>query len=401
AGPPPMHAMTGRPAPRRFAGLEGLRAVAALSVLAMHVWQFTGTTSGLRFSRVRPMAVTDTWLDRLLMQGILGVQLFFVLSGLLLFYPFARAIVERAPLPSVSVYFGRRVRRLFPLYWTVLAAFMVVTSVGAVVRYNLVELVVNGLLLQAYAGDMPNIMPLAWTLPIEIGFYAAVPLVALLVSRALARVARRSQRIAGALGAVTLLGLASILIRWFGVDHLAGVLVARTVVSNFDSFATGMLLAVAIAASGRPRRAVTTRSLGLAGVAVVALGAYLRHSSFVDADADLVRLLWPTVVAIGCALSVATVISVRRGRRALTHLLDTRVMAWLGAISYGIYLWHWVLIRLDIRLGLFDSGGDSFALARNAVLVLAETIALASLTYVAIERPFMRRGRRIASLPPR
>lgn len=95
---------TGRRA--RLPGVEGTRGVAALSVLAFHVWLRGG--SGLGDVGV------------VLSYGWLGVPLFFVLSGLLLYRPFARAIVAGSNLPSFRRYARARSLRIFPAYWLVL-----------------------------------------------------------------------------------------------------------------------------------------------------------------------------------------------------------------------------------------------------------------------------------------
>ncbi len=91
----------------RYRGIDGLRAVAAGMVLTYHVALWGG------FSRLGPLAPAMSELKG-------GVALFFVISGLVLYLPFARAIAHCAELPSWRDYARRRFLRIIPAYWLTL-----------------------------------------------------------------------------------------------------------------------------------------------------------------------------------------------------------------------------------------------------------------------------------------
>src|ERR671934_1173962 len=94
---------------RRAAGLDGLRGLAALSVVCFHVWLY-------RFpdpTRVRRSGVFDYALS----DFRLGLILFFVLSGYLLYRGFARAALRRDGFVDVRLYLRRRVARVVPAYY--------------------------------------------------------------------------------------------------------------------------------------------------------------------------------------------------------------------------------------------------------------------------------------------
>ena len=111
ADPPP----DGRPAEApvlRFPTFEGLRALAAVAVLVFHAATFTTTLAG----ESRGPAELGAWIQNL----NVGVSLFFVLSGFLLFRPFVLAHLTGAAGPATRPYLLRRLVRIFPAYWVAL-----------------------------------------------------------------------------------------------------------------------------------------------------------------------------------------------------------------------------------------------------------------------------------------
>ncbi len=95
---------------RRLSGIEGLRGIAAASVVVFHVWTNSAAAS-FHFG----------WLGHIrLSQSRPGVQLFFALSGFLLYLPFAAAALRSQARPSFVAYLRNRALRIFPAYWCIL-----------------------------------------------------------------------------------------------------------------------------------------------------------------------------------------------------------------------------------------------------------------------------------------
>src|SRR5947208_12435707 len=92
----------------RNRALDGLRGVAALSVLVFHVWDY---------ARPVPHAVLDSPADYALNEGRLGLILFFVLSGFLLYRPWVRAVLRGTPNPQLGRYLICRAARIAPAYY--------------------------------------------------------------------------------------------------------------------------------------------------------------------------------------------------------------------------------------------------------------------------------------------
>ena len=105
--------------PREIRSLDGLRAVAALSIVLFHVMLFLQL-------EYQPwsQAINHGWYYL-----STGVHLFFVLSGFLLFLPYVRALLDGAPLPSARRFYRRRALRILPAYLVCLAAMVALVYV--------------------------------------------------------------------------------------------------------------------------------------------------------------------------------------------------------------------------------------------------------------------------------
>lgn len=203
------------PRPRRvFASLDGLRGLAILLVVWCH-------TDAALSGYVR------TWpLDHVLGgAAATGVELFFVLSGFLLFLPFARAIIAGDHWPSVGQFYVRRALRILPGYYILIPMFLLLAHLfpyGVALRHAGSLPVLLGLaLMYDFQNDASNLVtgfdgPL-WTLAIEWQFYLLLPWLAHALARLVSPVRRRMPRRPGhhgwpwelfaGLGAVMVIGV--------------------------------------------------------------------------------------------------------------------------------------------------------------------------------------------------
>ncbi len=137
----------------RFPCFDGLRALAALAVFAFH-------SSGITFGEgnlYAPHWVLN-WLSQL---GLFGVSTFFVISGFLLYRPFAKATLSGQPAPRWLPFWKRRFFRIFPAYWVALA--VTVYVLGETPFTSLQEAVFHFGLLENYRGLY--IQDTAWESP--------------------------------------------------------------------------------------------------------------------------------------------------------------------------------------------------------------------------------------------
>lgn len=378
-----------RQAPRgsHFPCFEGLRALAAVAVVAYHVITDAGPdAAGVLHT---PVAVLD-----------MGVSVFFVISGFLLYRPFVAAGADRRPPVRVLRFWWRRIVRIVPAFWAALTFMWVVgwVEVGDE-PWRLY------LFLQIYDPytTLAGIVP-AWSLNTEVSFYLFLPLWAALVDR----VARRWSPgpwvpLAGT-GLLVAAGYASRALfsasdRVWAIGGDGQPVLMRQVSfswlpNTIDLFAIGMALAVVSVWAARDdalrrrldRAASVAAPWWVAAVAVWLTFAYVWGEPSLNGGYQgaywQVRQAAFGLVGL-CLLVPATFGDQARG--GVRRTLQSRPVVWVGTVSYGLYLWH-----LDILQELPGWLGRPFAevsipLLLGLTLVLGLLAAAAS--WYGLERP--------------
>ncbi|MFC4949909.1 acyltransferase family protein [Pseudonocardia sp. GCM10023141] len=360
---------------RRYDLLDGLRAIAALMVVGYHARTRTGADDAL-------------WDGGL--QLNMGVTVFFVLSGFLLYRPFVAARLSGSPGPHTGRYLRRRVLRVVPAYW------VAITVLGLTLPFYVPVLTGDWWLFyslgQTWApGRMFDGLAPAWSLSVEASFYLALPLYAMAFRRCTRRMTARQQvRIEFALLAVVL--LITVLARRFAFSRGDGPLgfLVWSLLGHADWFAGGLALAVASVlwetAAVRPRwvRFVERRPNACWGAAAAIFGA----AGFVHGSpGDVIHIL-SLAVAV---LLVAPAIFGDETAGAARRFLAMRSIRWLGLISFGIFLWNEPLSSWFNANGWNEWGflnGD----VPLFVLTAAAAIVAGAISYYAVERPLLARS---------
>ena len=219
-------------------------------------WPCSASTSGSTSFPTRVEVSRDNFGEFLLFESRVAFVMFFVLSGYLLYRPFARAALGEAKPVSIASYFVRRVARIMPAYYLALAgAVALVATAGDVPGRRAVERGELPLFLvfaQNYTPDtLLKLNAATWTLAIEVAFYVLLPLVALF---ALKRCYGSVRGQVALIASLVTVGLA-----WNLVDWAAGwgPVASHSPPSFLPYFACGMLVALAVEAirSGRLRAA--------------------------------------------------------------------------------------------------------------------------------------------------
>jgi peptidoglycan/LPS O-acetylase OafA/YrhL len=373
------------PAPPRFPLLDGLRAIAALSVLVTHtagLTTFNGENELLGPFTARLNA---------------GVAIFFVLSGFLLYRPWVGARIEGTRQPRLARYARARLLRILPAYWLALTVLSIWP--GLLGPFTGDWWIYYGLLQNLSTNTLIGGLGPAWTLSVELSFYALLPLYALGAARWLAprpaRVQLRAE-VAVLLG----LGVASAVARTLvHLSHPAGTF-SFVLPGMFLWFALGMVLAVlSVHASGREPAALPA-PLRLAAERpwLSWLGAFAVLAALTRAG--LPRAFPYTYTEFGwfiehwafAAFAVLMVLPAAfpgDGRGGPRRILAWPPLAWLGLVSYGIYLWHVPLAAKINETGLagkVPAGG--YVVVTAATLAAAAACAAAS--WYLVERPLLR-----------
>lgn len=318
----------------RVASLTGVRAVAAILVVGTHAAYTTGKyTHGYAGSLGSRMEI--------------GVPIFFVLSGFLLFRPWVRATAFDRPTPSVGRYTWHRLRRIMPAYAvTVALAYLIYhyRTAGPNPGHNWIGLLRNLTLTQIYTdnymfGYLHQGLTQMWSLAVEVAFYVVLPPLAYVL---LVWLCRRQWR-----PVVLLAGLAAaaaITPAWLTLVHTGDLLPdgARLWLPAYLAwFFAGMVLAVL--------QEMGVRCYGFVAIPL-ALICYLIASTPLAGEPTtspaklseaLVKAGFYAVIA---ALAVAPLALGNHGLYA--RLLASRPMVWLGEISYEIFLVHLVLMEV-------------------------------------------------------
>jgi peptidoglycan/LPS O-acetylase OafA/YrhL len=341
------------------------------------------------------VVVTSGW-GHLLGRLDFGVTLFFLLSGFLLYRPWAKAALAGTRPPQLGRYFLRRAARILPLYWVV--AVVVLARLPEAQPVSGATWWRHLLALQIYwpAGASSGLTQ-TWSLCTEIAFYLLLPV---LGAAALGRrpltpgAAWRRQWIV--IGVCLAVGLGFVTLKAFTnvLPEQAGFWLPF----YLDWFATGMALAVLEVGRSQalPHRLVRYAGLvakeqwttlavagALFAVVVTPIGGAYVFSQGTGPWETLVRHVLYAVV--GAALLSAAVFG---GDTWLARNLGRSGPRRVGLVSYGVFLWHVALLSVvQQRLGIPMFSGRFLEVA--AVLT-AVTLAVSTVTYVLIERPFQR-----------
>jgi peptidoglycan/LPS O-acetylase OafA/YrhL len=386
----------------RFPLFDSLRAIAALSVLVTHCSGLTG------FNSDNPLGAITARLN-------VGVTIFFVISGFLLYRPFVAARLEGRPAPSPLGYARRRALRIVPAYWVALTALALILP-----KYVAGPLDADW---WAYYGFLSNwnsiwvvtgIAP-AWSLCVEVAFYVALPLLALAAARGYGGRSRerqvRLELIAlASSAALALLGRALVF------HHDPSTLFPTSLPGNWTWFAAGMSLAVLSA--GHAGRAVSELPAPLRFVALhpgwtwVGAGAVMlltaspliglprtfdyRYSNLAFQAEHLLYVTFAVLV-------VAPAVFQGDGRGWPRRVLAQRELGRLGVVSYGIFLYHLPLILAFQHVA--DRPGGFLWLT---LVTFAGATAAGTASYAIVENPLMPykhgwhggRGRAAAAAAP-
>jgi len=409
--------------------LDGLRGIAIAFVMWFHVWEITW--QGAAFT-VFGREIDFTFLARM---GFVGVEIFFFVSGFCLFWPYARALAERRPMPTVKHFAYRRFIKIVPSYLlalrfikivpSYLLALAVLVALGSERDRSLDDGIKDVLAhvffvhtwFQSYFGSIDGVL---WSLGVEVQFYVIFPLVVL----AFVRWPR-----------ATALGLVALAFVWrYAVEQCCATgpynhfhQLANQLPAYLDLFAIGMFAAWIVAVvlpsvTFTQRVRVIGTLVALAGCAWVVglignvdsvrgMHDYAEHWQVWNRFPFGVALLVVTVGSVaafplwhrlqvwnrfpfGVALLVVTVGSV--AAFPLWHrLFANRVLVFLSVISYNAYIWHQLVARGLLWLKIppiatTDPHNDPHWQLLALPIYLLAGVAVASVLTYAFERPLLR-----------
>lgn len=361
--------------------LDGLRGVAILLVLCYHTWLFSWLTPQWSLAgRAVPI-------DVLPRTGYLGVDLFFLISGFVLFFPYAVRSVRDGPPHGIGQYAYRRFIKIVPSYVVVLAATVAVAlpllgGFGSLA----VTLAQHAVFVHSfYADALGPVNSVFWSLAIEVQFYVIFPALAWAFRR-------RPALVYAALIAIALayrVGAA----RCCLLDER----ITRELPAFLDVFASGMLAAYLVARLARNAAAGKRYTPHFTALAIVCAGAAFALLTSANAVQYVPggRERWDVYnrTAFAAALGAGAFAScfAQRWWRAL---LTNAVFRFFSLISYNLYLWHtlvmiWMWKHGVPRAATANPHDDDHWKIVYIALGWSISIALATAVTYFIERPLL------------
>ena len=376
-----------------FPCLDAYRGIGMIMVLLAHASFATGHVG----------AVFGPYVSRL----EIAVPMFFILSGFLLFRPYALALLGVRPSVPPRLFLRRRALRIFPAY--VFGLFAIVLLFGKGVLQSAWDWIANILLLQQFGSTVPLRITQAWSIGVELTFYLLLPLVV----AALFAVVRRTERpFSAMLGTVGLLYAVGWAFRLFVVATAPNPTPPTAWQAHalnwlpmyLDFFAIGMALGIASAAV--QHGTAVPRLLGvLAGhpalswcaMAVIVVLVAQMHppaTPFGLNGAEYLPRQFAYEVAAFIWLVPAMFGDQRVGR--FRAFLASHPLQYLGALSLSFYIWHLAILgqvqrrtvpHYDQLHGIAVFTGN-FWLVSGLTFVI--TLAIAAVCHRFVETPFLR-----------
>jgi len=318
----------------RVPSLTGVRALAALLVVGTHAAYTTGK-------------YTHGYVGLLVSRMEIGVPIFFVLSGFLLFGPWVKAAVAGSAAPSVKRYAWHRVRRIMPAYAvTVLVAYVVYhfRDAGPNPGHSWTGLLRNLTLTQIYTDSymfshLHQGLTQMWSLAVEVAFYLVLPAIAYLLLVVLCRRQWRPYLLLAGLGALVLTSPA-----WMVLVHTTDFLPdgAPLWLPGYLAWFVGGMILTVLAAMGV--RCYWFVALPLALVCFAIASTPIAGEPTTSPSGLAQAVVKTLIYAVIATLVVAPLALGDRGW--YSRLLASRPMVWLGEISYEIFLVHLILMEV-------------------------------------------------------
>lgn len=363
-----------------------------------------------------------------------GVDLFFVLSGFLLFLPYARALLGEGTWPSTRDFYARRARRILPAYYAVLCVIFALIAVrgrgevmpgcsmtagAALQSLTLVYDLTPNAYCTLFFMDGP-----LWSLTVEWQFYLVLPALALGLMR-MSRRGDRIRRVFYGLGMVIVLGfvvqLAATVAHYALAPNRLGVSAPWTLPyallfgingKYLDVFALGMMAAVIYVAGKRhgngstKQTRVLARCAGVAGAIVLAAcvvwasrAGKLPGSGTGMTPASIIfprdPAQWPWAVwgdwtiCLGFTCLLLGVLFLPGPGRLLSYA----PMRALGRVSYSVYLWHYLILMPLPHTFTWRSVPAPLVGWVDQAALWVVILSWGTISYLVIERPFLRATR--------
>ena len=317
--------------------------------------------------------------------GSYGVDLFFVLSSYLITELLLREHASQGRF-SISAFYVRRALRIWPLYFTFLAATVfLIPNILPNQQFGSIYAVAFALFVGnwvcAIYGIPVSVASPLWSISVEEQFYLGWPLALRLFGIDRVKLL--------ALGMLSLAIATRVFMAAYGFEHPA---VWCNTIARLDPIAIGAILAFSL--RGRVLHISNALRVLLCGVA---LAGFMLTARYLGQDGPT-SIITYTVTALASVLLLIAVL------KTDTPLLRVPTFSWLvylGRISYGLYVFHLLALALVAKLTFVSLLGISLNFERRLILSLLLTVLFAATSYKLLEQPFLKLKKRFTVVPTR
>jgi peptidoglycan/LPS O-acetylase OafA/YrhL len=409
-----------------ISALDGVRAIACLSVVMLHINLITTRDIQLWTPQSIPAV-----LSAIAFAGDTGVTLFFILSGFLLFLPYAKALLfDEAAWPSAKQFYLRRALRILPVYYISLILMVIIFHPDYFQVVHLREWVFFlTMFMDSSATTYKQVNGPFWTLAVEWQFYLILPWLALGISWLVRRASSLRSRVIllmVCLGGVATWGIltrflgvyltdypgATVILPWSVMQYILPFIYGPTTTGLhgkfLEDFATGMLISSLFILAQRLSREHSFHRImrqcapwffvcGITWLTIMAMWkfntGYPHTWSFFDPLNGTYNVIGEFGFALGYGLCVTAVLF---GQDWLKRPFEWTPLRWIGVVSYGVYIWHLLLLESltsHVVANLPDMPDQVFY-GVYWLGLFTIVIPFSFLLFALIEKPGMQLGKR-------
>jgi peptidoglycan/LPS O-acetylase OafA/YrhL len=380
----------------KFPCFDGFRALAAISVLITHVAYLSG------FDIHSGFGAFTARMD-------VGVAVFFMISGFLLYRPFVAARIAERHGPRPLVYFWRRALRIFPAYWVALTITVFALHVPKELPSARDLLLDYGLFHPYSVSNFFGPILSSYTLTTEISFYVFLPVWAFLLARSAATPRQQVRLELTALAGLFVVGIAyRAAVTALDFDALRTTQLQNILPGWIDVFAVGMALAIIsswvaqrriAAPAGLDRRWAPPACWALAALSFVTISLWIGKPppglvTYTFSEDMSIHYLYMAVAAFFLLPGIFG----PQKDGPIRRILRNPAVVFLGLVSYGLYLWNETLLEKYVEWTNSTPFNTSFP-AMLFVVFVATTL-VATISYLLVERPILSLKSRVPDRQP-
>lgn len=397
-----------------IAVLDGVRAIACISVIAYHIDRFTLLSHIWGWS-IGPLA------SSVAMMGWSGVTLFFVLSGFLLFQPYAKALLFDNSWPSLRLFYTRRALRILPGYYVSLFLLIFLTQPQYLQPDHFKSL---ALFLTLFMDSSPKTYQMIdgpfWTLAVEWQYYLLLPFIAL-AFRWIAQRGSQQRRLLTVIGCLLCMIIWGITTRYWGryfIDfhpeakalmpqpffNIALFFLYGTAGKYLEDFAIGMLVSLLFVyakhaasnnkvSSSLKRASIWLWAIGLLWLLFMASWTAFPALAVLNPFIGAHNWLCELGFAIGYGLCITGILF---GSIGLQSLFSWSALRQVGFMSYSLYIWHVPILLwfMDTVLPYTRGWRHSAIYTLYWLCIVLLVVPFCYLFYRVIEQPWMNVAQR-------